>query len=512
MGGWGVRFTAALANGYTPFLEGCHKAAAARARIRPQGVPRVITPSARCRQRTIRWLLADPIVALVATTWLLATSAVAAADGDTPAAGTATHGQQRLIKVANAPAEKLTTFAVDGAGRVLAGVAAESPTIRVYGPAGELTAEWKLPVPPEAINVGPKGDIFVAGQGKLLRLDEKGDITLERETPNMVTAAQSARVIHQRVMDKREKALSDKLQSEIKLYKKRLTEMQEKIAGLDSELFTLDQRDLEDRSPEAAKEVEDDRTRLQKRRAVCAKLQAKLEYNIINPPSQQKLSKAKTGKSRQTAPEPAPEESVRQLIADQMRIASISASRNEVFVACSSSTGSGFDVWRTDYQFAEGKKIGESLKGCCGQLDVQANDNGIYVAENTRHRVRGYSREGREVLEFGSRERDRPEGFSGCCNPMNVAFGDDGSVYTAESGIGRIKRFSADGSFIELVGQVELVPGCKKVAISVSPKGDQVYMLDITRGHIVVMARNASRSAELSADETGALAVSEVRP
>ena len=95
---------------------------------------------------------------------------------------------------------------------------------------------------------------------------------------------------------------------------------------------------------------------------------------------------------------------------------------------------------------------------------------------------------------------------------MNVAFGDDGSVYTAESGIGRIKRFSADGSFIELVGQVELVPGCKKVAISVSPKGDQVYMLDITRGHIVVMARNASRSAELSADETGALAVSEVRP
>ena len=65
---------------------------------------------------------------------------------------------------------------------------------------------------------------------------------------------------------------------------------------------------------------------------------------------------------------------------------------------------------------------------------------------------------------------------------------------------------------MELVGQVELVPGCKKVAISVSPKGDQVYMLDITRGHIVVMTRSAPRSAELSVDEAGLLAVAEGKP
>lgn len=472
----------------------------------------MVTPSARDRSNTMARLVADLIGGAGAAACLLGGSAIAAADGDTPTTVVATHSQQRLITVVSDPGEKLTTFAVDGTGRVLAGVAAESPTIRVYDPAGERTAEWKLPVPPEAINVGPKGDIFVAGQGKLLRLDEAGTITLERETPNMATAAQSARGIHQRVMDKRAKAASEKLQSEIKLYKRRLADMQQKIADLDRELFGLDQRDLEKQSPEAAEEVEADREKLQKRRAVCAKLQAKLEYNIVNPPSQQKLSKAAPGRGRQAAPEPDQEASVRQLIADQMRIASISASQNEVFFACSSSTGSGFDVWRTDYQFAEGTKIGESLKGCCGQLDVQANDNGIYVAENTRHRVRGYSREGRQLLEFGSRERDRPEGFSGCCNPMNVAFGDDGSVYTAESGIGRIKRFSADGSFIELVGQVELVPGCKKVAISVSPKGDQVYMLDITRGHIVMMTRNASRAAELPADAAGTLAAAEGRP
>jgi len=437
---------------------------------------------------------------------------LAAASGDLPAADAATHSQERLIKVAKDSGEKLTTFAIDGAGRVLAGVAAESPTIRVYDSAGGLADQWRLPVRPEAINVGPEGDIFVAGQGKLLRLDATGSISLERETPNLATAAQAAHGVHQRVIDRRAVALSTRLKSEIRRFQKRLGDVQEKIAQLDRELFVLDQRELEDNSPEIAKEIETERARLQKRRALNAKFEANLQYRIINPPSQRKVQQPRPGASRTAGMEPAPDARVQQRIADQMRIASISASRDAVFFTCSSSTGFGFDLWRTDYQFAEGRKIGESLRGCCGQLDVQANDNAIYVAENTRHRVRGFSREGRPLVEFGGRERDQPDGFSGCCNPMNVAFGDDGSVYTAESGIGRIKRFSPDGRFIELVGQVELVPGCKKVAISVSPRGDQVYMLDITRGHIVVMTRNASGSAELPADETGILVASRARP
>jgi DNA-binding beta-propeller fold protein YncE len=179
-------------------------------------------------------------------------------------------------------------------------------------------------------------------------------------------------------------------------------------------------------------------------------------------------------------------------VATQARIASVSASKTDVFFACSSSTGTGFDVWRTDLDFEQGRKIGESLRGCCGQMDVQANDNGVYVAENTKHRVSCYTRDGKSVLDFGSRERGSDASFEGCCNPMNVAFGPGRSVYTAEAGSGRVKRFSADGTFMELIGAVDLVPGCKKVSIAVSPKGDRVYMLDITRGHIVVMASSAA--------------------
>jgi sugar lactone lactonase YvrE len=434
--------------------------------------------------------------------WLVVFVGWACAAEESPEAIPATHAQERLITVVSGAGEKLTTFAVDADGRVLAGVAKDTPVIRVYGPSGERTAEWKLPIPPEAINVGPKGDIFVAGQGVLLRLDDTGDVKLEKQSPNMAIAGDAAKEIQRRVQDKRSRAVSTKQQDEIKMYKRRLAEMQQKIADLDRDLFALDQRDLEKPLEDEAEEIEAERTKLQKRRAVCSKLQSKLELNVVNPPSQRRLAARRPPAGREPAP-PEPEVGVRQLIANQMRIASISASRDEVFFACSSSTGSGFDVWRTSYTFTDAKKIGEGLRGCCGQLDVQANDNGIYVAENTRHRVRGFSRDGRQLLEFGSRERGRDDTFDGCCNPMNVAFGDDGSVYTAESGSGRVKRFSSNGTFMQLVGQVELVPGCKKVSIAVSPRGDRVYMLDITRGHIVVMSRGSSKAAAVvPADET----------
>jgi len=70
---------------------------------------------------------------------------------------------------------------------------------------------------------------------------------------------------------------------------------------------------------------------------------------------------------------------------------------------------------------------------------------------------------------------------------MNVAFGPDGAVYTAEDNTGRIKRYSPDGELLGLVGSVDLVPGCKNCSIAVNADGSRVYMLDITRGHIVRM-------------------------
>ena len=268
--------------------------------------------------------------------------------------------------------------------------------------------------------------------------------------------------------------------SKVRAYQKRLALVESRIAAVDREI------DEAADEPDAA----DVQKKLRAKRASYVRMQASLKKSIDNPPS-----RTQTDRRRAAPPATAEDEAqqLQQLVANQMKMVSISASKTDVFVACSSASGYGFDVWRTTHDFADGHKIGESLRGCCGQMDVQANDNGVYVAENTRHRVRCFSRDGAQLLEFGSRSSGGAAGFEGCCNPMNVAFGPQQTVYTAEAGSGRVMRFSPEGTFLGVVGAVDLVPGCKKVSIAASPTGDRVYMLDITRGHIVVMEPKDSK-------------------
>jgi len=118
------------------------------------------------------------------------------------------------------------------------------------------------------------------------------------------------------------------------------------------------------------------------------------------------------------------------------------------------------------------------------------------VAENSRHRVVHYDVDGKELRTWGKGDRKGLEGFTSCCNPMNVCFNKNGEVFTAESSSGRIKRFSPKGEFVDHVGDVKLVPGCKNVSIAVSPLDERIYMLDITRNHIVLMERKANETSE----------------
>ena len=415
----------------------------------------------------------------------------------------ATHAQERLIKVVNGNSrDKLTTFAVDRQGRIIAGVTGEQSLLRVFTSEGDQLAEWPLPVPPEAVNVGPKGDVYVGGAGKLLLLDSAGAVTKVCEAPNLAGAKDAAVVIQKKVKERAQLDVAAKQQERIRTSTKRLADLAKKIAIIDRELKAI--ADEASTGPDFdAKEEEQreqERKGLLKKRAALVRLGKNLKTTIAATTGNRGNA---SGQGPAAEPQPP---SIDQLVAVQTRIASISASTKDVFFACSSSTGSGFDVWRTDLDFEQGRKVGESLRGCCGQMDVQANDNGVYVAENTKHRVSCYTRDGKSVLDFGSRERGSDASFEGCCNPMNVAFGPGRSVYTAEAGSGRVKRFSADGTFMELVGAVELVPGCKKVSIAVSPKGDRVYMLDITRGHIVVMASSEMPpSAAVSSPRTDSL-------
>ncbi|MGI9178061.1 MAG: hypothetical protein ACR2IT_09420 [Pirellulales bacterium] len=424
------------------------------------------------------------VAASAALLWGVASVLATADDADQ----VATHRSASHIAVATA-GEKLTTFAVDPKGRVMAGVKGGNvSSLRIYDAGGTKLDEWPSPVAPEAINVRADGSVLVAGEGMLFVLDPQGKEILKRQAPHMRTAADAAQEIQRRVRGQRAADADTKLRRQIEPYRKRLIYIERRLAEVDEAIVGLDKRESAVEDDAEREAITDERDGLHKRRATYLKLQLNLEANIRNPP------RPKGAAGRKPVAAPPPEPSLEQLVAAQGRIASISASKDDIVYACSSSTGSGYDVWRTDLDFGAPVKIGQSLRGCCGQMDVQVNDNGIYAAENTRHRVRCYSRDGKEQFEFVSRELGQPDSFEGCCNPMNVAFGADGSVYTAEAGIGRIKRFTKDGRFQQLVGQVDLVPGCKKVAISVSPAGDVIYMLDITRGHIVAMVQQPQQA------------------
>ena len=171
------------------------------------------------------------------------------------------------------------------------------------------------------------------------------------------------------------------------------------------------------------------------------------------------------------------------------RISGIATTDKHVFI----SIGSGWSlraigvICRFDRDLGAPKEIARDLKGCCQRLDLAAKDGILYVAENARKRILLFDVEGKVLSSWDRASRDDVEGFGSCCNPMNIRFGPGGEVFTSESNLGRIKRFQPDGQFLGIAAEVKIVPGCKHVAIGVSSDGKRLYLLDITRSHIVAL-------------------------
>lgn len=180
---------------------------------------------------------------------------------------------------------------------------------------------------------------------------------------------------------------------------------------------------------------------------------------------------------------------------------------DEVFVAFGFgwSLRSLSSIVRFDKELSESKVIAEELRGCCQRLDMVARDGKVYVAENARHRVVVMDREGKVLKKWGERDRTNIEGFGSCCNPMNLSFGKDGELYTAESGLGRVKRYTTDGKFLGLVGYVgtarfvqagRLAASCSNITVAVNKDGSRIYVLDYDRDIIRVLKTKEKSGTE----------------
>ncbi len=169
-----------------------------------------------------------------------------------------------------------------------------------------------------------------------------------------------------------------------------------------------------------------------------------------------------------------------------------------VAVGAGGGRGSRSQLFRLDLQFQKAKLITEDLRACCQRCDLVAKDGVFYLAENTAHRIVRYDVEGNVLGKWGQQSRTELQGFGSCCNPMNLCFGPKGMLYTAESGMARVKRYTPEGKFLALVGYVGtdrfrqasgLASSCSNIGIAVAADGNRVFVIDIKKNMIRVLEK-----------------------
>lgn len=180
-------------------------------------------------------------------------------------------------------------------------------------------------------------------------------------------------------------------------------------------------------------------------------------------------------------------------------VSGLTANDRYIFIAF----GHGFsvraieDIVRLRRDLSDPKVIVEEQYGCCSHIDLDTQGDVLLVAENSRHRVNGFTFDGDLLGSWGRRDRTGIEGFAACCNPVNFDFGPGGVLYTAESGIGRVKRYKPDGEFLGLVGYVDttrfdsgsmLAAQSCYIPVEVSADGRRVYVMDVRANIIRVLA------------------------
>ena len=390
---------------------------------------------------------------------------------------TTTHKQARIIKpLHDGEPVQLNTFCLDNDGNVLACVGGNNvqyvlnedgsqqaktistpQQLQVYSPDGALVRAVDLSFRPTALNTAPDGSIFVAGAGKVAHVTAEGQVLTTVDSPHIG----DMETFRQRI----EEAAKKQMEERTSVYRDQITRIEERIAAL-------------------KEKPEEELTELDKRRMATYEQQKKL-YESQLTMMEQSVGRASSGDAA---------------ISRKLGITALAVTTQDLFLCCNSVEGTGYEVWRMTHEFSEPTKVVSSLGGCCGQCDIQATDDHLVLAENTKFKVALLDRDGNRQTDFGKGDRKAVDGFGSCCNPMNVRCCDNGDILTAESSIGTIKRFSKDGELLGVVGKAKIGGGCKHVALGFDRQRNRYYMMNVDKDHICVLVPNAE-APELTSDE-----------
>jgi sugar lactone lactonase YvrE len=125
-----------------------------------------------------------------------------------------------------------------------------------------------------------------------------------------------------------------------------------------------------------------------------------------------------------------------------------------------------------------------------GAVSFAVDGEGVIHAANPgRHRIERYSGDGRLLGHFGKFSFQDPAGFTGCCNPTNVAVAE--KIYVTEKGGPRLKAYGRDGQFLGVIAAECFDPNCKNITILAGPRG-RVYAADTVRLHILAFEPEAA--------------------
>jgi len=393
-----------------------------------------------------------------------------------------THEQTAVIDFGGERPTQLNTFCIGGDGRLYAACGrfvppmtpeeangsaaptrgAASAEIRVFDAEGKPQKSWPLDFTPQAL-AAVEGGLIVAGEGRLAEFDYEGKLVRSADSPHVQKLPSLPEIPppEKPLSDEEQKARAERLAAA----KDARDRAQKALAAKMAEL-------------RAAAGDADKREHLQKEYAELVR-----EFSARSA----ELNEAST----------TPRTKALQARAAQMRQRSISAvavGEKDVFIACPMAQGFGFAIWRTDRSFGEGRLIAEGLRGCCGQMDIQARGEHVFVAENARKRVVVFDRDGKQSAVWGESQRGGIEGFGSCCNPMNLRFNPAGELITSEASLGRLKRYTPEGQLLGLVGTAAVEGGCKNVAVDLSPDGNRCYVMDLGKNRICVLSAKADKA------------------
>lgn len=146
-------------------------------------------------------------------------------------------------------------------------------------------------------------------------------------------------------------------------------------------------------------------------------------------------------------------------------------------------------LWKTDFNGTIlGQYPGPTPDGFIipsPYFDVAADDDGIWVVNPGAHEIIQLDDNLTEIQRWGISGTKINE-FHGCCNPSHITLLPDNRLATSEKGIPRIKLYTRDGTFIDVVAPPKVFRSSFRPADVAADAAGWIYALDAKRRQVRV--------------------------